>query len=656
MRRFGLAVSLVVLCAGLWSGPCYAGLAYVEDAAGRKSSNVRSLVQWTHSRLVFDKDLERVAIGQEKTLEAEILGGREVLLLAKQVGRTTLIAWYSDGSSETLLFSVTEDLSVLRSALRDIHGGIRLQQAPDRPALVLRGTVPTVDYKLAAEVAARHYLGVRQSSRRGVASQDSAERLSDALQMVLAAQGGAGGAPADFRLDPQGRAADSRVAVINLIQVETLPMSLEAKIAAAIQPLGGAEVRIRRIVQGDVPNDARDTLVLEGKVRHQVELTRIMNVAASLFPGQGDAASQAAKVTVLTDEAGGLLGMRAGAAAAASLMPGNPANDRLGNALRTNVARAKMLAAANGRLLSVVEVSDLPQVRVAVQIHEINRSRLHNWRADASLVSQGYNNTGLFGLDGLSSTAAGSDNVENALQILNGSLINNLQIGGSAMAFDLLFSMLEQEGIARTLSRPTLMVLAGEAAVFRVGGEVPVPTAFAPTGIKAGDEVGNNTAGVFSGTEFKAFGVQLQLRAMVDENDRITLDVNPTVSIPNTVLTQQISGSTGSRLNSAAFDTRSISTTTRLQDGQPLILAGLVSTNQTNQLNGTPGVRELPLLGRLAETETDSTQERELVIVVTPTLVREARSDVHAWAFAPTLELAGRALTPPARTLRTEED
>ncbi|QVM86699.1 hypothetical protein I0D68_13090 [Pseudomonas lalucatii] len=70
--------------------------------------------------------------------------------------------------------------------------------------------------------------------------------------------------------------------------------------------------------------------------------------------------------------------------------------------------------------------------------------------------------------------------MENALQIIGGSLTNNLQIGSSRLAFDLLFSLMEQEGISRTLSRPTLMVLAGESAVFSVGGEVPVPTAFAP--------------------------------------------------------------------------------------------------------------------------------------------------------------------------------
>ena len=71
---------------------------------------------------------------------------------------------------------------------------------------------------------------------------------------------------------------------------------------------------------------------------------------------------------------------------------------------------------------------------------------------------------GASGLAGASSQAAGADKVENALQVLGGALVNNLQVGGSDIAFDLLFSMLEQAGISRTLSRPNLTVLAGEKA------------------------------------------------------------------------------------------------------------------------------------------------------------------------------------------------
>ena len=69
--------------------------------------------------------------------------------------------------------------------------------------------------------------------------------------------------------------------------------------------------------------------------------------------------------------------------------------------------------------------------------------------------------------------------------MIGGSLSNQFQLGNSNIAFDVLFSMLEKEGISRTLSKPSLTVLAGEEAVFNIGGEVPVPSAFAPSAVQS---------------------------------------------------------------------------------------------------------------------------------------------------------------------------
>ena len=74
---------LLLLALALVSVSAQARLVYLEDATGRHASENRSLIQWTHSRLVFDREIERVAVGQTKTLEVEVLGGRELLLLAK---------------------------------------------------------------------------------------------------------------------------------------------------------------------------------------------------------------------------------------------------------------------------------------------------------------------------------------------------------------------------------------------------------------------------------------------------------------------------------------------------------------------------------------------------------------------------------------------
>ncbi|MGI2227301.1 pilus assembly protein N-terminal domain-containing protein [Shewanella frigidimarina] len=613
------------------------GLDFIETADGRQSSMIREMVQWTHSRLVFKKSISRVAIGQDAIMQVEVLDKNEVLALAKKVGRTSLIVWYTDDTSETFLFSVTEDLSVLRQALSDIHPKIRLTLAPDRAALVLRGRVPTVKYKLAAETAARHYLDAGKN------------RISDNNSLVMKS-------PTDFLADlspnirlpsqqlrQSNRGKVGHAAIINLIQVDVLPMNMIEKVKKAIVQLGGESVTVSRIQKGDMPDDQADTLLLGGQVETQVDLVRVLNLASRLFTGDrinaitGKIEAGSNDITVIANESGGLI-------SSSQQVSSNSSSNRGGNAksssnnVKSNIARAKLLSMANGRLLSTIEVRDLPQVRVAIQMYEVNRRSLTQWRPDFSLITQGYNKTdGNFGLDGATNQALGSGKVENALQVLGGALVNNFQVGGSEIAFDLLFSLLEKDGISRTLSRPTLTVLAGEKAVFRAGGEVPVPTSFSPNGISSAN--GGNSQGVFSGTEFKSFGIQLEVRAMVDENDLITLDLSPSISTPDTLLTQQISSSTGSSLTTSAFNVRNLTTSTRLRDGQPLIIGGLVSRDISDSRDFVPGINDVPLLGKLTESSSGADTARELIIIVTPTLVREPRHDVALWQFQTSAEM-----------------
>ncbi|MFT6165207.1 MAG: Flp pilus assembly secretin CpaC [Zhongshania aliphaticivorans] len=625
------------------------GLKFVETADGRQSARTRELVQWTHSRLVFEKTLKRVAVGQESTMQVEVLGANEVLALAKKVGRTSIMVWYTDGSSETFLFSVVEDLSVLRSALSDIHRNIRIQLAPDRAALVLRGKVPTVDFRMAAESAARNYLDVGLGGSRGNVD-------------VLMQSSGLGAAVQDSNFRVQSAANKSPrnairggATVINLIQVETLPLNITEKLKSAIAGIGGEDVTIRRIQRGDLQDNLEDTLILAGSVENQVVLTRVLNIASRLFTGQ-DAESD---MRAITNESGGLTGGRSssgnnsfgggiGQSGGNSLGGGGG----LGNELSKNIGRSTLVSVGGGRILSMIDVRDLPQVRVSVQMHEISRSRLKSWRPDLTAVSNGYDNSTVFGLNGSSQRATGASQVETALQVLGGTLLGNIQVGGSDMAFDLLFSLLEEEGISRTLSRPTLTVLAGETATFRAGGEVPVPRAFAPSGLSGDDSVGSNAAGVFSGTDFKSFGVELEVRAMVGENDKITLDLRPTISMPDTKLTQDIAGSTGSTLNSTAFNVRTINTSTRLIDGQPLIIGGLVSRDVSDNESHTPGLSSVPVLGNLAKSSSKNDSDRELIIVVTPTIVREPKHEVALWQFPANTELLLRSLVVPPKGTR----
>ena len=633
---------LLMLLVACWPGDSVAakvrGLEFIETADGRQSRNSRELVQWTHSRLVFSKTLKRVAVGQDSIMEVEVLGGNEVLALAKKVGRTSIIVWYTDGGTETFLFSVVEDLSVLRSALDDIHPNIRIQLAPDRAALVLRGRVPTVDFRVAAENAARNYLDVAQGRDTGVDVLMQSPLSNPLIERAMQTAG--------FRVskDDQRGINDPksapRATIINLIQVDTLPLSMQEKLQKAINTIGGQAVTVQRMQPGDIASRHNDTLLLTGTVNTQVELVRVLNVAARLYATENpDQDIDGGNIRAIANESGGLMSQASGRGSFGQ------SQDSVGNSVDTNIGRAKMVSIANGKILSMIEVRDLPQVRVSVQMHEVSRRRLKSWRPDMTMVSNGYDNSGTFGLGGRSQVGANSSQLESAIQVLGGTLLNNIQVGGSDMAFDLLFSLLEEEGISRTLSRPTLTVLAGESATFRAGGEVPVPRAFAPSGLSADDNVGSNANGVFSGTDFKSFGVELEVRALVDENDRITLDLRPTISMPDTQLTQDIANSTGSQLNSAAFNVRTLKTSSRLRDGQALVIGGLVSRDISDNDSHTPGLSSIPLLGNLAKSSAKSDTDKELIIIVTPAIVREAKHQAVQWQFSDSSEVLQRAVS-----------
>jgi len=599
-------------------------LNYIENANGDRVKKVSHLVKWTHTRFVFNRDIARVALGHETTLDVNVVNGRELLILAKKLGRTSMMVWYDDNTSETFLLGVTEDYSVLENALNDIHPNLALTIAPDRHAVVLRGEVPTLNYRHAAHEAAKNYLYASSSqSAQPVITSAPNQGMFNSLAQRLQGMGNLNNGLAQN---------SSKVAIINLIKVTQAPKPKEARIAQVLKSMGADKVTVKRISVDELSNDDNDVFMLSGTVKNQIELVRLLNTINKLFePEQASQAptsaldpnglissatqNETSAIEVLANESGGLL------------------NDDSGLTLsnvNSNVARATLLSVAKGKVLSSIEVEDLPQVRVSVQLYEVNQRRLKQWRPDISVLSNGYNNEqGLFGLEGMNARESGSASIENALQLIGGQLTNNLQLSTSQFAIDMLFSLLEQEGISRTLSRPTLTVLAGESAVFKVGGEVPVPTSYSPSGVTSGQQ--GNSGSVFSGTEFKSFGVELNVRALVDDKDRITLDLNPVISLPDTTLTAEIAQSTGSSLNSSAFNTRSMQTSTRLQDGQPLIIGGLISTDNNASHDFVPDANGESLLGKLSETTSKSENNRELIIVVTPNLVREPVNNLRVW-------------------------
>jgi len=648
------------------------GVLHLQDAPARAQQPDLSLgadagaplvvIRSQYRRLSFPVDIRRIAVAETSIVTAELVTNREVLLAGRQTGRTTMVIWFANGQVREFPVAIQADLTVLERALKALNPTIEVESAPDRDALVLTGTVPDLRTALDAERYTRNYLSAGGNGR--VAAQPVIAAPSPDVN-AAPPQGGAPTNPqAQTVASPPAPAAQNLAgagAVINLIQVLALPQSPEQKILAAIRTIGGENVTIRRVLKAEVPDDAADILVFEGRVPNQTALVRILTLAAQLFTGTN---VTAADVRVIADESGGLTeqmqtqGAQSllGGGATSSLFGGSR-GARLTNEVRTNLGRAKAIEVAAGRILSFIEVTDLPQVRVDIRLEEVNRTKLRAWNPNSAILTSDFRQPSLnpaqsaVTVQGDQAARVGSLGaaIQNVFSFLNGVTLNQLQYSGGSLAVDAAFQLLEREGISQSLSSPSLTVLSGELAQVQVGGEIPVPTAFAPAfgtvTTPGAPGAAATTPGVFSSVEFVPFGVQLQIRPLVGDDGTITLDVQPMVVTPDALLTDTIRQTTGTAVATTAFQTRALRTSSRLQDGQALLIGGLLSKNTSTNTASVPGVRDTPILGRLFQSFNRNDQDTELVVIVNPAVIRTPVPDVGMWGFPDRRELLRSVLS-----------
>src|SRR3546814_135961 len=160
----------------------------------------------------------------------------------------------------------------------------------------------------------------------------------------------------------------------------------------------------------------------------------------------------------------------------------------------------------------------------------------------------------------------------------------------------------ERSGMVATLAQPNLTAISGETAEFLAGGEYPVPI-----------------PGNFAGTtiEYRKYGVSLSYTPTVLSNGRISLRVRPEVSELTTDGAIQLDG-----FQVPALTVRRAETTVELGSGESFMIAGLMNNRSVGAIDKLPGVGDIPILGTLFKSDSFRRGETELVIVVTPYLVK----------------------------------
>lgn len=183
----------------------------------------------------------------------------------------------------------------------------------------------------------------------------------------------------------------------------------------------------------------------------------------------------------------------------------------------------------------------------------------------------------------------------------NGTTLSGL---GRLFGMDMLgaLDLSERLGLVTTITEPNLTALSGETATFLAGGEFPIPLA---------QGLGQVTV------QFRQFGVSLAYTPTVLSNGRISMRVRPEVSELSTNGAITLNG-----FQVPSITTRRTETTVELGSGQSFMIAGLMSANAQNLLDKAPGLGDVPILGNLFRSREFRKGETELVIIVTPYLVK----------------------------------
>ncbi|MEQ9330345.1 type II and III secretion system protein family protein [Thalassobaculum sp.] len=269
----------------------------------------------------------------------------------------------------------------------------------------------------------------------------------------------------------------------------------------------------------------------------------------------------------------------------------------------TPEAAADVMALANrftdkDNVINKLQVTQPTQVNLRVRMAEVSRSLLQrlgvNWEA---LFNNGSAIVGL---------ATGNPVVSGGSFLTRQNGVDNI-VGAFSRGnvdFNVIFDFLNEEGLVTLLAEPNLTAANGQKANFLAGGEFPIVV-----------PQRDNLATI----EFKEFGVSLEFTPTILGDNRISLHVLPEVSQLTTSGSVEINGFVIPALTKRRAETR-----VELASGQSFAIAGLLQETVDHGVRKLPGLGDLPVLGKLFTSDAYERGESELVIIVTPYLVRPA--------------------------------
>jgi pilus assembly protein CpaC len=272
------------------------------------------------------------------------------------------------------------------------------------------------------------------------------------------------------------------------------------------------------------------------------------------------------------------------------------------------VAIAKGYAGDNQTVENQISISSPIQVTLRVRVAEISREVVQNlgvnWQQLSTIGSIGFLPALTLNTNGANlSCGASGGSSGGGITLCPGANFNGV------------IDALAQDNLARILAEPNLTVMSGQQASFLVGGQFPIPIAQQ-----------NNAITV----DYKNYGVSLSFVPTVYSDGRINLHVSPEVSQLSNLNGVSVAAGSSTLIVPSLVVSRA-ETTVQLGSGQTFAIAGLLQTQHTQGNSGLPVAGDIPVLGALFRNNNFDNKETELVIVVTPFIVRPVNdaSQIH---------------------------
>ena len=249
------------------------------------------------------------------------------------------------------------------------------------------------------------------------------------------------------------------------------------------------------------------------------------------------------------------------------------------------------------QVVNLMEIKSPRQIRIRTRIVEVSkefeRSIGLKWLGDSGSVE--YHMDALAGMD----------------QVIG-------SIGHGGLASQVTLQLLEKKGGVRLLSEPTLITRSGTEASFLAGSEIPII----------------QTLQNVSSVEYKEVGVRMKIKPVADSQNRITTTIHAEVSQPTS---QTVKGAGGAEL--PVIQTRKADTTLQLNDGQTIVIGGLLDNNiDVDTMRKFPWLADIPVIGALFRHKERTQNQHELLFFLTTEIIKDADAETAAAAQTPVMK------------------